>query len=294
MLRIQTILVPIDFSDRSEPAIEHACNIAKQFGALPVFLHVVPEGPYPPAFVGAFPDIARWEISEESGESLRTELDRRVAQLAAGTAREVVVESGDPAEVIAQTAKKRNADLVVMPTAGTGIFRRLVLGSTTTKVLNDVDAPIMTGTHVEEIRAFAIQPYARIGCAVSGDESSGRTLTWAQGFADRYHSGPLTVIHAAPIPAIAIGSGPAPHVDLVAAAKQSARKKVNALLAQAGIEADTTVEVGWPSGVVPTVARKAKLDLLIIGRHSAEGIFSGLQSDTYGIVREAPCPVVSV
>ena len=38
----KTILVPVDFSDRTEAEAEHAVNIAKHFGARLIFLHVLP------------------------------------------------------------------------------------------------------------------------------------------------------------------------------------------------------------------------------------------------------------
>ena len=294
-MKIQTILVPVDFSSRMEPAILHGSHIARQFNALPIFLHVVPQGPYPPAFVGAFPLDVRWIAKDESMERLRAELDRRVAaSLAAGTSRETIVTQGDPAEVIAATVAKRKVDLVVMPTAGTGAFRRWVLGSTTTKVLNDVKIPVLTGAHVEDISAFSMQPYARIGCAVDLGKGSEETLAWAKGFSDAYNSGPITVIHAVPAPGIAMASGVARGVDLKTDMEQQAEEKLRSLLAGMDIQAETLVEIGWATSIIPRAAKEADLDLLVIGRHSDDGVFAGLRTEAHGIISRSPCPVVSV
>ncbi len=42
MPRIENILVPVDFSSRTEAEAEHAVNIARHFGARLIFLHVIP------------------------------------------------------------------------------------------------------------------------------------------------------------------------------------------------------------------------------------------------------------
>jgi nucleotide-binding universal stress UspA family protein len=53
-----------------------------------------------------------------------------------------ILASGDTATQIAETARK-GFDLIMMPTHA-GRFRRMLLGSTTAKVLNDADCPVAT------------------------------------------------------------------------------------------------------------------------------------------------------
>ncbi len=38
----------------------------------------------------------------------------------------------------------------------------------------------------------------------------------------------------------------------------------------------------------------AKCDLLVIGRHTAEGLAGQLFQNTYGILTDSPCPVISI
>ena len=57
---------------------------------------------------------------------------------------------GDAATRIAEVERERGLDLIVMPTHA-GVFRRMLLGSTTAKVLNDADCPVLTTQHAETI-----------------------------------------------------------------------------------------------------------------------------------------------
>ena len=60
-----------------------------------------------------------------------------------------ILVAGDAAVQIAEVARN-GFDLIIMPTHA-GTFRRMLLGSTTAKVLNDADCPIVTSTHAETI-----------------------------------------------------------------------------------------------------------------------------------------------
>ena len=51
MFALKKILVPVDFSERSTAAAEHAAVMAKRFDAELIFQHVVPPGPYEHGFV---------------------------------------------------------------------------------------------------------------------------------------------------------------------------------------------------------------------------------------------------
>jgi nucleotide-binding universal stress UspA family protein len=42
------------------------------------------------------------------------------------------------------------------------------------------------------------------------------------------------------------------------------------------------------------MAKEHGANLLVIGRGSASGIFGRLRANAYSIIRESPCPVVSV
>jgi nucleotide-binding universal stress UspA family protein len=61
-----------------------------------------------------------------------------------------------------------------------------------------------------------------------------------------------------------------------------------------GTQAELAIEAGDPPHVVCEMAKKRQANLLVIGRGSAAGVFGRLRTNAYGIIRQSPCPVVSV
>ena len=54
------------------------------------------------------------------------------------------------------------------------------------------------------------------------------------------------------------------------------------------------IEEGDPAQVVQAAATRRNADLVVIGRSAREGVLGRLRPNAYSIVRDAPCPVVSV
>jgi nucleotide-binding universal stress UspA family protein len=61
-----------------------------------------------------------------------------------------------------------------------------------------------------------------------------------------------------------------------------------------GTEAELVVEAGDPPKVICEMAQRQPAGLLVIGRGSAAGVFGRLRANAYAIIRQSPCPVVSV
>jgi nucleotide-binding universal stress UspA family protein len=61
-----------------------------------------------------------------------------------------------------------------------------------------------------------------------------------------------------------------------------------------GTTAELVVEPGDPPKVVCAIAAKIQAGLLVIGRGSAAGVFGRLRTNAYALIRQSPCPVVSV
>jgi nucleotide-binding universal stress UspA family protein len=60
----------------------------------------------------------------------------------------------------------------------------------------------------------------------------------------------------------------------------------------AGIHVEAVVESGEVSKAVRAAAGRLNADLVVIGRGAADN--ARLRTNAYGIIRESPCPVVSV
>jgi len=141
-IRIARILVPVDGSEYSRHAAQHAVRIAQAYGAEVVFLHVVDD-----QLVSQLADLeangperARERLAAQGAVYLRD-----VAQLAdqCGLAHREQVADGDPCAVISETAVHLGADLVVMGKIGRRGTRRILVGSVTRRVIESVDLPVL-------------------------------------------------------------------------------------------------------------------------------------------------------
>lgn len=199
--------------------------------------------------------------------------------------------TGDPAVEIARIAKERGFDLIVMPTHA-GMFRRMLLGSTTAKVLNDADCLVMTTQHAETIapRPLAHREWV---CAVGLTRDSEWVLRCAVRLAEAVHAN-LSVIHAIPT----VEAGLPVQLDLEERVqfveKHAACERVTELQKLVGSQAAVKIVVGPIKDALTEAARRLRADLLIIGRSSHPGSEGRLRDLTYAVVRDAPCPVLSV
>ncbi|HUI79559.1 MAG TPA: universal stress protein [Bryobacteraceae bacterium] len=274
------ILAPVEFSDRCVAAVRYARLLAGHFQSELVLLHVMPP---PPPEMGA--DAVRQQTAR-----LERQLNQFLAEELAGISLQRVLLQGDAAAKIVAYAHEQQADLVLMPTHGFGPFRRFILGSNTAKVLHDADCPVWTGAHMEEMPPGPAAAIANILCAVDLGPQSARTLGWAMELQKRFNAC-LTLLHATlAIPAMARGS----EANWNVVVRSAAQKELELLRTEAGAEADLIVEAGEPAQVITAAASRLDADVVVIGRGSAAGAWGRLRTNAYAVIRQAPCPVVSV
>ncbi len=141
-MKIETILVPVDFSDDSDAAQEAALGLARKFGAKVVLLHAY----HPPALMFAHytvdpPPPTLTEIPEAAARRLDQELQKL---LDAGIEAEAEVREGLAAQEICTEALERGCDLIVMGTRGRTGLSHVVLGSVAERTLRDAPCPVLT------------------------------------------------------------------------------------------------------------------------------------------------------
>ena len=290
MRTLARILLPIDFSERSAGAARYAKSLARHFGSELVLAHVLT----PPHYEFGALEIGGSMLSElymNRSAQVTRELEGFLAEELAGVNTRRLVLEGDPARQIVEFAHDNAVDLVIMPTHGYGPFRRFILGSNTAKVLHDADCPVWTGIHMEDSAASpADLPFSSVLCAVDLGPQSARSIEWAAWMAKAFGA-TLTVIHATQGDAdLADDSEVAWRVDV----REAAEEELLRLQQETRVEADLLIEAGDPAKVICSAARRVKADVLVIGRGSAAGVFGRLRTNAYAIIRESPCPVVSV
>lgn len=138
MLRIQTILVPTDFSDTAQHALQVARSLARDHGSKLVLMTCPP--PPPPAMAEVYlPTAELHGLTEESQRQL-TALAKTISELPVET--RLIV--GPPGVSIVVAAEECRADLIVMGTHGRSGLGRLLMGSVAEYVLRQAPCPVLT------------------------------------------------------------------------------------------------------------------------------------------------------
>jgi nucleotide-binding universal stress UspA family protein len=134
--RFERVLVAVDLSDAAGPAVAITRAVAALFEAELRVLHVIEPLP-------AIPD-AGIELDEQEHMRLAgTAFDELVAKASGGSPLERVTRHGAPARGIADEVEAWGADLVVVGSHGKGWVDRVLLGSTTERLLNRLPCSVL-------------------------------------------------------------------------------------------------------------------------------------------------------
>lgn len=266
MISFSKILVPVAFSPRCAWAAQYGAQLAARFGSELVFLH-----------------------AGEAAEPGR--LEEFVANQVPHRRCRCVWLSGDPAETIVSFAREEHADLIVMPTHAYGRFRRFLLGSVTAKVLHDSDCPVCTGVHQQDLPPPAEAAFHHIICGVDLDRGSIPLIRWARDLAEGL-SADLAVVHG--VAAADETSDNRGEVELRRYLFQRARDSFEHWLSEAGLDAQVILSGGEVARVIREAALREHAELVIIGRGHTQRALGRLRTCSYSVIRESPCPVLSV
>ncbi|MCU0772638.1 MAG: universal stress protein [Verrucomicrobia bacterium] len=142
-IRLQTLLVPVDFSACSVKAADYAVAFAQQFQAGIVLLHVVEPMVYPENYM-TIPAVS----DDINGSLMKAAEDKLAAQRQRmGVGRldvKVMTRLGRPYVEIAEVAKDLGADLIVLGTHGHTGWKHVLLGSTAERVVRHAPCPVLT------------------------------------------------------------------------------------------------------------------------------------------------------
>jgi nucleotide-binding universal stress UspA family protein len=289
MAKFERILFPVDFSERSRAAAPFVLSMAQRYASKVVVLHALQ--PPPPLYAGMntiYPEV--YDFAGLSAD-LRAELEKFVEAELPKVDVSCVVEMGDPAAVITEYSENENISLIAMPTHGYGAFRRALLGSVTAKVLHDAKIPVWTAAHAPEPSHRAHPKPRYILCALDLKPESRHTLEFAIDMAADT-SATVELVHIAPEGEIEpLKSESRLHELLI----DTARRKLVKIQEEAGAkDVEMVLAGGSVADMVRSVATKKRADLVMIGRGCIQHGTGRLRANAYAIIREAPCPVLSV
>jgi len=299
MLPFKRILFPVDYSDRCWSTVPYVQEMVGHFSAQLTLVHAyrvgAPPG-IPPGPKGGIERYTELVVVEDPNwpEEVRGREEQRLRALATetfpGQQVDSILEEGEPGRVIYNVAQHQGTDLIMMPTHGHGPVRRLLLGSITAKVLHDVSSAVWTGAErMVESRPHDIS-YKSILCAVDLSDETEALVRAAGALAASYHAR-LSLIHVVELPPRNFDVDFTPfRKDLIEASNERLRELKSTL----GIDAPHTTISGITADGVCQEALQREADLIVVGRGRSQGALSRIWSQLYAIVRESPCPVLSI
>ena len=287
MALIANILFPVDFSHSCCAMGAYVKRVAAIFGARVSMIHVFDCASHNGLELYV---RARDEIAQEHEVLARQRLDSFLQFEFPVSRYPRILVSGDVASQIALNARD-GFDLIIMPTHA-GAFRRMLLGSMTAKVLNDVDCPVITSEHAEHVAPRPIA-HREMLCAIGLGENSERVLRYAHKLSVEAHAN-LRIIHAVQAANSVVSRHLALEERIQSEERQKAHERIDALQRSVGSQAPIRIVVGPTKQALLEAARQSDADVLIIGRDSHSGAQGRLRDLTYAMVRDSPYPVLSL
>lgn len=292
MLAERSILCPVDFSEQSRQALLWASAIAEhRDGALTV-LYVIEPLLAEAARIRLGVDLVRTEAEPE----LRQFVEKTLPERTRAHAR-IEVTVGDPSDAILLSARTQKAELIVMGTQGLGGLHKLLLGSTTERVLRRTEWPVLVVPAGAVGEPAADQPgvhLKKILLATDFRESAMAATQWAGDLASDLGL-PLILVHVVE-PVVVPSRWQALVAEFEGDRVASAERRLAALSDRFGATPTTrVVSIGRPADTIASLAVEHGAGLVVMGlanRQDSEPRTPG--SIAYRVLRLAHVPVVVV
>jgi nucleotide-binding universal stress UspA family protein len=151
MISFKHILVPVDFGEPSDCALETAIDLAKQYSASVTLVHTWEYPPY--AYTGM--EFSAVDLLGPIQKAAREQLDQSVAkaQKALPPTANVtgILRQGVAWQQILSTIEEVKPDLVVMGTHGRRGVKHALLGSVAEKIVRTSMTPVLTIRAAEDV-----------------------------------------------------------------------------------------------------------------------------------------------
>lgn len=289
-MQFKRILCPVDFSDFSVSAYEYALTVAEYYKAHLVVLHAIELSNYPYAdYVGATGDFV--DLSKALCEGGEAKLRRFVEKHSQhGVDPQLVVNQGNASDLILLFAQTHNIELIVMGTHGRRGFDRLVLGSTTDRVIRKASSPVLVVSNpahnIMTTGPGGRHRLSRILYCTDFSVNSERALRYAISAAAEY-SAELTMLH------VVEGSPDPTTAEAIVAART---KQLDRLISDnQHLNVRTAVRCGRPYEEIVDYAREVQAHLIVMTARGGDALDRAIfGSTTYRVIQLGPCPVLAI
>ncbi len=141
------VLIPTDGSDHAATAAAHGVAIATSFSARVHAVHVV-DGGATATTPSVSPPTTLLDQLKSAGEEATEEIAARARE--AGLDVQTQVQKGLPSRHLLRYADEHDVDLIAMGTAGRTGLERVLIGSTTERVIRRAEIPVLSVSAGEE------------------------------------------------------------------------------------------------------------------------------------------------
>jgi nucleotide-binding universal stress UspA family protein len=296
-VQMKSIICTTDFSDFSGHAVSYGIALAKEFRAKLYLCHVIDL-----SSAAMYGDVITYSVGQQNRiinyahESLSQLVGEQTLDW------EPLITIGHVASEIARMAEEKGVDLVISATHGRSGLKRIVLGSVTERLMRTLPCPLLVVRSTQHDFSTTRDQGLRlkrilVGCDFSSD--SNLAVQYALSMAQEFQS-ELFLAHVIEPPVYkellkpASARGEASEVDL--------RERLNEELANMVPEEaynwcspKTVLLAGQAHEELNKHALVQNVDLIVLGLRGhglVETLLIG--STTARVIRQAPCPVLSV
>jgi nucleotide-binding universal stress UspA family protein len=293
-LKIKLILCPIDFSEFSVTAYQHALSVAEHYRAKLVAQHIVELWRHPAADFVASAGLYE-EYSQALRESGKEQLKEFVKKHTNDEIQpELVVQTGVAADSILSFAQLQKADVIVMGTHGRRGFDRLMLGSVTDRVMRTAPCPVLVASKPPQGSVAVgkerghVHHLSRILFCADFSENSEGALKYAISATAEYDA-ELTLLH------VVEGVPSQAETEEAMAAAAERLDKLIPLEGRKTLKIKTAVRIGKPYAQIIQLALETQIDLVTMGVRGRGALdVAVFGSTTYRVMQLGSCPVLAV
>ncbi len=143
MIQCQRILVPVDFSENSRPAIQYACALAEQFRAELHVAHVIETHALATPQFGMGLDLITY-ARESKAAAEKSLAEALPSGWSSGRPPVSAILEGSPIKEIIHYAREQAIDLIVMSTHGRSGLAHVLVGSVAENIVRHAPCPVLT------------------------------------------------------------------------------------------------------------------------------------------------------
>lgn len=281
-MKVQNVLLAMDFSRCSEAALYFARFVAKRYKAKLILAHVISESVYK----DVPPELMQEAKTRTTAEAL-AKLER-LGQFVQDLQSEFVLEEGPVADTLLALTESRQIDLLVVGTQGHRRIQRLLLGSVAEKLSRQAGCPVLVVpepalSYDSQIRLKTIL------CPTNFSERSIAALKHAWELAKNF-SAHILLLHV-----VESSLTRAESMQQRIVIEERLSRLRSSLSNGSSPEIGFIVEFGAIAQTIARVAAEREASMLVLSIQRGKPIVAHLPPEiTYSVAQQVSCPVLTI